>query len=158
MGAVMPNWLFKKQAQTGPESKKCAYYALYHFKNGNITWDKFLAAGIKYYMKELKLDTKDAMDFVEDGNDPGILNAFGLSEYNLTSLRSHDVLIVAQYGTGVAAHFYTIRRIGGSWFSYDSFNLNAPDDIGDDAAAKIAIGNHKYYAAAVNTQSCCTIM
>ncbi len=116
-------WL--KQPTTGEDASLCAYFALYHFYNG-LDRSLFMQIATNYYQKELSFSPADASTFVRQGNDPALLQAFGLQPTGSAGW-SKDVVIVADIQAG---HFYTVRKIGSSWWSFDSFNLSQPTSIG----------------------------
>ena len=73
----------------------------------------------------MKISDEDALKFVQDGNDPWVLIVFGLKKVTLTD---KDLYILADVGLG---HFTTVRKVNGSWWSYDS-TKSAPVFIGDE--------------------------
>lgn len=117
----------------------CAYYSLCHFQNKDIGKDDFLQKAAAYYKRVLNSSDEDALKLAQDGNDPSLLiEVFGLKRVALTA---KDVHILADVGRG---HFTTVRKVNGSWWSYDSLK-SAPVFIGDeDALAGVAKGKLVY--------------
>ena len=134
-------FLFLKQSHAGTDAKLCAFFALYHFKNGGITRDQYIAAASKAYT-DIGISDADAKGMALDGNDPATLARFGLTAGNKGAVDGFEVLIVCDTTHG---HFFTIRKEGGSWYSYDSWQYDAATLIGDAAAAKAVCGNFPVY-------------
>ena len=115
------NFSFYRQGNDG----LCAYYSLCHFQNEDIGKEDFLRKAAAFYKGVLKISDEDALKFVQDGNDPWVLIVFGLKKVTLTD---KDLYILADVGLG---HFTTVRKVNGSWWSYDS-TKSAPVFIGDE--------------------------
>ena len=115
------NFNFYRQGNDG----LCAYYSLCHFQNTDIGKDDFLRKAAAFYKGVLKISDEDALKFVQDGNDPWVLIVFGLKKVTLTD---KDLYILADVGR---RHFTTVRKVNGSWWSYDSLK-SAPVFIGDE--------------------------
>lgn len=125
---------FKKQGSDG----LCAYYALHHFKKGGITIDAFMDKAEEFYADELAVED-DLSDFVKDGNDPGLLQAFGLSKKSLGSEEAYIVADIAK------KHFWTIRKSSDVWWRYDSLK-GQPESIGSDEDVKSEVSGIDLYA------------
>lgn len=92
----------------------CAFYALYHLSNGGIDKSGFIKRASAYYKKQIPgISDSDAQDLTRDGNDPGVLTAFGLKE---TGLGSKNAYVVADINKG---HFWTVRKVDDVWWLYD---------------------------------------
>ena len=126
-GAASPaNFEWLKQPKTGVEGNLCAYYALYHYEDGATNRDEFMEKARKYYKVVANADEVTASQLVRDGNDPSLLGQFGLTNVGVAGWQ-RDVVIVADVTAG---HFYAVRKIGGAWWSYDSFNNPSPKSLG----------------------------
>jgi len=135
---------FLTQPTTGPDSKLCAFYALYHFTDGGVTKETYLDVATSYYQTQLGMDRHDAAALAADGNDPAVFTAFRLTEGDAAAVDTQTVLIVCDIGNG---HFFTIRKDAGQWWNYDSFGRSKPTIIGDATAAKKLCGSHPVYHA-----------
>jgi hypothetical protein len=134
-------FLFLKQSHSGPDAKLCAFFALYHFKNGGITREQYIAAASQAYI-DIGMDKDAAKEMALDGNDPATLAKFGLHAGNKGAVDSFEVLIVCDTTRG---HFFTIRKEGGEWYSYDSWKYDKATLIGDNDAAKAVCGAFPVY-------------
>jgi hypothetical protein len=74
-------FLFLKQSHSGSDAKLCAFFALYHFKNGGITREQYVAAASQAYI-DIGMDKDDAKEMALDGDDPETLVKFGLKAGN----------------------------------------------------------------------------
>lgn len=114
---------FLVQPKTPPDSKLCAFYALYHFTDGGLTREGFIAKATQYYVEKLGMPQAEAEALVMDGNDPSVLGLYHLNQSDKTGLEKKGLGIIANTHTG---HFFTVRFEDGKWFSYDSYNHTAP--------------------------------
>jgi hypothetical protein len=131
-------FVFKTQGSDG----RCAYYALCHFRNSNLSVDDYLAKATNFYLSNgIGEDESAAWDFADDGNDPQVLAAFGVTE---KGFGSGDQYIVARTSGG-SPHFYCVRKIQGDWWVFDSLKAK-PEHLGDASAVKKYIGSNKTYA------------
>lgn len=129
------NFSFYRQGNDG----LCAYYSLCHFQNTDIVKNDFLQKAAAYYKRVLKISDEDALRFAQYGNDPQLLiEVFGLERVALTD---KDLHILADVGRG---HFTTVRKVNGSWWSYDSLKF-APVFIGDEDALRGVAGGNLVY-------------
>jgi hypothetical protein len=134
-------FLFLKQSHSGSDAKLCAFFALYHFKNGGITREQYVAAASQAYI-DIGMDKDDAKEMALDGNDPETLVKFGLKAGNKGAVDSFEVLIVCDTTRG---HFFAIRKQGDKWYSYDSWKYDEATLIGDNDAAKAVCGAFQVY-------------
>jgi hypothetical protein len=87
----------------------------------------------------LKISDEDALEFAQRGNDPQLLiEVFGLES---VALATKDLHILAHVGRG---HFTTVRKVNGSWWSYDSLKF-APVFIGDEDTLRGVAGGSLVY-------------
>ncbi len=126
---------FLTQPHTAPDSKLCAFYALYHFTDGQVSRQAFIDAATNHYMTSLGMNKTDAQAMVMDGNDPSVLSLYHLRQTDEKTLQTAGVGIIANVATG---HFFTVRQEGGAWVSYDSYNHQAPVSYASFAALKQA--------------------
>jgi hypothetical protein len=136
MKARVPSgFAFKHQGGDG----LCAFYGLFHFRNGGISESQFLGTATKYYQAQLHMAEPQARQLAEDGNDPGVLSAFGVHERGFVGTR--DAFIVARTGRGTA-HFFVVRKLHCMWWLFDSLQGGAAP-LGDEDQAKLKIGGNK---------------
>ncbi|MCP3166718.1 hypothetical protein [Myxococcus qinghaiensis] len=134
---------FLKQPKTPPDSKLCGFYALYHFTDGGLTRDQFIQKATEHYETALGLQHKEAEEMVMDGNDPSVLSLYGLRQSNVAELETQGVGVIADTTRG---HFFTVRRENGTWFSYDSYNHDAPQAyLTFEALKKAEIGSSQVW-------------
>ncbi|WNG40074.1 hypothetical protein F0U61_45135 [Archangium violaceum] len=125
-----PSNKFLKQGTESPDCNLCGFYALYHFTNGNstVTKSRYINKAAEYYKNSIPgLTMEGARGVVlENGASPEVLENFelGLSKTDEAALQTRGVGIIADVNGG---HFFTVRAgDNGDWWSYDSFNHDAP--------------------------------
>ncbi|GEM_PF-3089110 len=127
---------FQVQPHTGPDSKLCGFYALYHFTDGAVTRQAYIDKATQHYMAPpLGMTQPDALNMVMDGNDPSVFSVFGLTHTDEKTLETKGLGIIANISTG---HFFAVRKEGAQWVSYDSYNHTAPKAYPTLAALKAA--------------------
>jgi hypothetical protein len=126
---------FLVQPKTPPDSKLCAFFALYHFTDGGVAKQDFITQATNHYVQILGMAQPEAQALVLDGNDPSVLGLYHLSQSNEANLKKKGLGIIANTNNG---HFFTVRFEGGKWYSYDSYNYTAPKEYATFDALKQA--------------------
>jgi hypothetical protein len=126
---------FETQPHSGEKSKLCCWYALYHYADGSfMDLSNFKKKGTAFYVKQLGMSDKDALDLLLDGNDPALAE-----ELKKKSGKAHVMNLNDR-------HFYTVREIEvevivddikkkeKQWWNFDSYNFDCPQKL--DSLAK----------------------
>ncbi|KST68632.1 hypothetical protein BC008_33845 [Mastigocoleus testarum BC008] len=121
---------FLPQPNTQPDCNLCAYYAYYHYTNGGTDKATFNQRAITHYQTRLEMNFADAQAMYQGGNDPSVLESFQLNLHTTIPTRAVRKFIVAGTMNG-GGHFWTIKRIGWHWWSFDSYHQQAPSRIMD---------------------------
>lgn len=133
---------FLKQSKSGSDKNLCGFFSLYHFKNGDITREEYKNKASQLYIDNLGMSAEDAKELVENGNDPAVFLNFGLKCGDLKKIKEIDVLIICDTNKG---HFFTIRKIDGLWWNFDSYNFDEKQRIGSDENARSLCSNFQIY-------------
>ena len=128
---TLPPYKYLIQEHKEPDSNLCAYFAYYHYTNGNVDKEQFINRAIAPYLNIM--EHNDALNMFYDGNDPAVYKEFGLREASYQEALENKRLIIADVKQ--KGHFYALREYKGTWWNYDSYHQTTPTPIGDENAA-----------------------
>ncbi len=126
---------FEKQPTHGEKSKLCCWYALYHYADGNfMSQGSFKQQAAQFYANMLGMNLQDALALALDGNDPalaihlkpamkGTAHVMNLGNYHFYTVRQITVETQMYRTTG------TLRVKEKQWWSFNSYNLDAPQPL-----------------------------